>query len=226
MMNLKRPLIYSPQPTIFDGYSVAFDAVVQNKEDILYFKKTEVEAKKLLGLCLDLISDLDVRLQSDQIISTGVTNQRAFICKSEQSVMILNVKDMKNTMQQQLIRQRHNSAFESEQSSINVKNREEQKNIMASELRLNSDASYFAAKWPAQMFSLFHPFNLSEQLDSSLKEYFDLSLPFLNFKLGIQGAHKSMSFCISEEDQQYNREKDNISKTIALLKLSKQVKLS
>jgi hypothetical protein len=65
MMNLKKPLIYSPQPTIFDGYSVAFDTAVQNKEDILCFKKTEVEAKRLLVLCLDLVYDLDVRLQSD-----------------------------------------------------------------------------------------------------------------------------------------------------------------
>ena len=62
MMNLKRPLIYSPQPTIFDSYSVALDTVVQNKEEILFYKKTEVEAKKLLLLCLDLIYDLDVRL--------------------------------------------------------------------------------------------------------------------------------------------------------------------
>jgi len=67
---------------------------------------------------------------------------------------------------------------------------------------------------------LFHPFNMSEQLDYTLKDFFNLSMPFMNCKLGIQGFDKSMSFCVSEEDQLYNREKNSLAKVIALLRLS------
>jgi len=78
----------------------------------------------------------------------------------------------------------------------------------------------FTSKWPSAVFSLFHPFNMSDTIDLNLKEYFDISMPFLNFKLGVQGANRAMSFCASEEDQNYNRDKVNLAKTIALLKLS------
>jgi hypothetical protein len=33
-----------------------------------------------------------------------------------------------------------------------------------------------------------------------LKDYFDLTMPFLNVKLGVQGVGTTMAFCISEED--------------------------
>jgi hypothetical protein len=45
-------------------------------------------------------------------------------------------------------------------------------------------------------------------------------MPFLNFKLGIQGSQTAMSFCVSEEDQTFNRDKHSMTKIIALLKLS------
>lgn len=45
-------------------------------------------------------------------------------------------------------------------------------------------------------------------------------MPFLNFKIGVQGASTSMSFIISEEELNYNRDKDSYTKTIALLRIS------
>jgi hypothetical protein len=45
-------------------------------------------------------------------------------------------------------------------------------------------------------------------------------MPFLNFKIGLQGAKTSMSFVITEEDLNFNREKDNLAKIISLLRIS------
>ena len=74
--------------------------------------------------------------------------------------------------------------------------------------------------WPAKIISLVHPFNLSDDLDISLEKYFEVHMPFLNFKIGLQGAKTSMSFVITEEDLNYNREKDNLTKIISLLRIS------
>lgn len=46
-------------------------------------------------------------------------------------------------------------------------------------------------------------------------------MPFLNFKIGTQGAKTSMSFLITEEDLNYNWDKDSFTKTLALLRISK-----
>jgi len=53
-----------------------------------------------------------------------------------------------------------------------------------------------------------------------MDKYFGIHMPFLNFKIGVQGASTSMSFIISEEDLNYNRDKDSYTKTIALLRIS------
>ena len=55
-------------------------------------------------------------------------------------------------------------------------------------------------KWPAKVLSFLHPFNLDDVLDESLENYFNLRFPFLDFRLGIQGAKDSFSFVISKED--------------------------
>lgn len=78
--------------------------------------------------------------------------------------MILNVKEMKDKMQHQMVRQRHQDSMRA--------------------VDQDSPPS-FDQKWPSQVFAFFHPFNLSENLDMMLKDYFDLSMPFLNVKLGI-----------------------------------------
>ena len=53
-----------------------------------------------------------------------------------------------------------------------------------------------------------------------MEKYFGTHMPFLNFKIGVQGAATAMSFVISEEDLNYNRDKDSFTKTLALLRIS------
>jgi hypothetical protein len=50
-------------------------------------------------------------------------------------------------------------------------------------------APIFKQQWPCQVFSLFHPFNMSDVVDEHLRDYFGTRMPFLNFKLGIQGVY-------------------------------------
>jgi hypothetical protein len=40
-------------------------------------------------------------------------------------------------------------------------------------------------KWPTRILSLVHPFNLDETVDEMLEQTFGLSLPFLDFRLGV-----------------------------------------
>jgi len=79
-------------------------------------------------------------------------------------------------------------------------------------------------KWPAKMLSCLHPFNLDDVLDESLEQYFNLNLPFLDFRLGIQGVANTFSFIISKEDQNYHSERDHIVKIINLFKLSRRIR--
>ena len=46
--------------------------------------------------------------------------------------------------------------------------------------------------------SLFHPFRLSDPLDIDLENLFKLSLPFLDIRIGIQGASESFTFVIAK----------------------------
>ena len=84
----------------------------------------------------------------------------------------------------------------------------------------------FANQWPAKMLGLVHPFNFNENLDEIMEHYFSLTLPFLNFKIGLQGSDKSFSFVISEEDREYRSDKQNyrLSQVMALMAASKQVR--
>ncbi len=76
------------------------------------------------------------------------------------SVLIVNIKDMKETMKQQLVRQRHNFNLMTDGPESTNK-----RDALTGEMKLNPGANFFTDKWPAQIFSLFHPFNLSESLD-------------------------------------------------------------
>lgn len=55
-----------------------------------------------------------------------------------------------------------------------------------------------------------HPFNIDEQVDSVLEQFFGLNLPFLDFRLGVQGTDESFSFIISKEDEDYHLDRSNI----------------
>ena len=52
--------------------------------------------------------------------------------------------------------------------------------------------------WPLTLMSLFHPFRLSDPLDIDLENLFKLSLPFLDIRIGIQGASESFTFVIAK----------------------------
>ena len=78
-------------------------------------------------------------------------------------------------------------------------------------------------KWPAKVLSFLHPFNLDVVLDESLEQFFNLNLPFLDFRVGVQGIKNSFSFVISKEDQNFHSERDHITKIFALFKISQKL---
>jgi len=71
---------------------------------------------------------------------------------------------------------------------------------------------------------LIHPFNIDIGVDETLEKFFGLNLPFLDFRLGVQGADESFSFVISKEDEEYHSERQNLTKMLRLLKLSRYQK--
>ena len=87
---------------------------------------------------------------------------------------------------------------------------------------MNASYHNFASlKWPTRFLSLVHPFNLDENIDENLEQFFGLCLPFLDFRLGIQGVEESFSFIFSKEDEDFYLNRNNGAKMINLLKLSK-----
>ena len=61
-------------------------------------------------------------------------------------------------------------------------------------------------------------------MDESLEEFFNLNMPLLDFRIGVQGIEEAMSFVISKEDRNYHNERDHISKIMGLLKISRQLR--
>jgi hypothetical protein len=50
----------------------------------------------------------------------------------------------------------------------------------------NAFADHFqTCKWPTRLLALVHPFTLDENLDENLELFFGLSVPFVDFRLGI-----------------------------------------
>jgi hypothetical protein len=86
--------------------------------------------------------------------------------------------------------------------------------------KVESD-NLFNHKWPTRLLSLIHPFNIDIGVDDTLEKFFGLNLPFLDFRLGIQGVDESFSFIISKEDEEYHSERQNLTKMLRLLKLSR-----
>lgn len=47
-------------------------------------------------------------------------------------------------------------------------------------------ADFFqTSRWPTRLLSLVHPFSLDENLDENLETFFNLSIPFLDFRVGV-----------------------------------------
>jgi len=43
---------------------------------------------------------------------------------------------------------------------------------------------------------LVHPFTLDENLDENLELFFGLSVPFIDFRIGVQGVDEAFSYVI------------------------------
>lgn len=69
-------------------------------------------------------------------------------------------------------------------------------------------------KWPNRLLSLIHPFNIDTYVDELLEKFLGLNLPFLDFRIGLQGADESFSFVITKEDEEYHSERNNITKLL------------
>lgn len=75
-------------------------------------------------------------------------------------------------------------------------------------------------KWPTRILSVIHPFNVEIHLDDELDRFMGLNLPFLDFRVGVQGADESFSFVLTKEDEDYHSERNNPHKIIRMLRLS------
>lgn len=75
-------------------------------------------------------------------------------------------------------------------------------------------------KWPTRLLSIIHPFNVELNLDDALERYLGLNLPFLDFRVGVQGSDESFSFVITREDEDFHSERANPIKLFRMLRLS------
>lgn len=57
-------------------------------------------------------------------------------------------------------------------------------------------------------------------LDDTLEKFMGLNLPFLDFRVGVQGAQESFSFVVTREDEDFHVERNNPTKIIRMLRLS------
>jgi len=77
-------------------------------------------------------------------------------------------------------------------------------------------------KWPTKLLSLLHPFGLDEYLDENLEAFFGLSLPLLDFRIGVQGIDESFSFVITKEDEDSSSNDQCPAKVMRLLRMSQK----
>jgi hypothetical protein len=76
------------------------------------------------------------------------------------------------------------------------------------------------SKWPTKLLSLLHPFNIEANLDDALERFMGLNIPFLDFRVGLQGAGESFSFVVTREDEEFHYDRHSPVKLIRLLRLS------
>jgi hypothetical protein len=62
----------------------------------------------------------------------------------------------------------------------------EQSELKAESPMPNISADYLQnSKWPTRLMALVHPFSLDENLDENLELFFGLSVPFIDFRIGV-----------------------------------------
>lgn len=82
------------------------------------------------------------------------------------------------------------------------------------------DQILIGSKWPTRVLSLIHPFNVEVSLDDAIEKFLGLNLPFLDFRVGVQGADESFSFTLTREDEDFHADRANPAKLIRMLRLS------
>lgn len=61
-------------------------------------------------------------------------------------------------------------------------------------------AAYFQnSRWPTRLLSLVHPFHLDPNLDANLELFFGLNVPFLDYRIGVQGVDEAFAFVLGKE---------------------------
>ena len=108
-----------------------------------------------------------------------------------QQMLILNTKDMLNVFKGRM------KVLTEFMSKVNGEGQEDKTHE-----KPNISADYLQnSKWPTRLLSLVHPFTLDENLDENLELFFGLSVPFLDFRIGVQGIDESFSFVIDRDDK-------------------------
>lgn len=61
-------------------------------------------------------------------------------------------------------------------------------------------------------------------MDDALEKFMGLNIPFLDFRVGLQGAHESFSFVVTREDEDFHYDRQNPIKLMRLLRLASHKK--
>ena len=57
-------------------------------------------------------------------------------------------------------------------------------------------------------------------LDDALEAFLGLNLPFLDFRVGVQGSDESFAFALTREDEDFHGDRANPAKIIRMMRLS------
>ena len=62
-------------------------------------------------------------------------------------------------------------------------------------------------------------------MDDALERFLGLNLPFLDFRVGVQGSEESFSFALTREDEDFHADRANPAKLIRMMRLSNHKKM-
>lgn len=120
-------------------------------------------------------------------------------------MLIINTKDMINifksrmkALQDSLVQLQKKDNGSPSYLDSNV-NQEGESNADAPQAPDISAAYFQNSRWPTRLLAMVHPFLLDLNLDENLELFFGLSIPFLDFRIGVQGIDESFSFILGQE---------------------------
>ena len=138
-----------------------------------------------------------------------MTGSKDFSDKTfRQQMIIINTKDMINIFKSRIKaycesigRVQKGEASENVGSQSEASHRKQPEGDNHAELP-NISAEFFQnSKWPTRLLALVHPFSLDENLDENLELFFGLSIPFVDFRIGVQGTDEAFSFIIGKDEK-------------------------